>query len=53
MKNDKKDIKIETDKDVGLDNKIKVGARAICKKIKDPDRDTAEEYEAEKGRVMD
>ena len=50
-----KDIKIETDEDVGLDDKIKAGARAIGKKIEDPDRDTGEEYETEKGkeRVLD
>ena len=34
MENDK-DIKIETDEDVGLDDKIKAGARAIGKKIED------------------
>ncbi len=55
MEDDKKDIKIETDEDVGLDDKIKAGAKAIGKKIKDPDRDTGEEYEAEKAkeRVVD
>jgi len=54
MENDK-DIKIETDEDVGLDDKIKAGARSIGKKIKDPDRDTGAEYEAEKAkeRVVD
>ncbi len=54
MENDK-DIKIETDEDVGLDDKIKAGARALGKKVEDPDRDTDEEYEAEKGkeRVVD
>ena len=54
MENDK-DIKIETDEEVGLDDKIKAGARAVAKKIEDPDRDTGEEYEAEKGkeRVID
>ena len=54
MENDK-DIKIETEEDVGLDDKIKAGARALGKKIEDPDRDTGEEYEAEKGkeRVVD
>lgn len=54
MENDK-DIKIETEEDVGLDDKIKAGARALGKKIKDPDRDTGEEYEVEKGkeRVFD
>jgi len=54
MENDK-DIKIETDKDVGLDDKIKAGARALGKKIDDLDRDTGAEYEAEKTkeRVVD
>jgi hypothetical protein len=33
MENDK-DIKIETDEDVGLDDKIKAGARALGKKWK-------------------
>jgi hypothetical protein len=48
MRNDK-EIKIETkEKDVGLDDKIKAGARALGKKIEDSDRDTWEEYEAEK-----
>ena len=53
MGNDK-DIKIETD-EVGLDDKIKAGARALGKKIEDPDRDTGAEYEAEKAkeRVVD
>jgi hypothetical protein len=31
------DIKIETGEDVGLDDKIKAGARAVGKKIEDPD----------------
>ncbi len=54
MENDK-DIKIETDEDVGLDDKIKAGARAIGKKIEDPYKDTCSEYEAEKAkeRVID
>jgi hypothetical protein len=55
MENDK-DIKIETEEDVGLDDKIKAGAKALGKKMEDPaDRDTGEEYEAEKGkeRVVD
>jgi hypothetical protein len=45
-----KDIKIETEEDVGLDDKIKAGAKALGKKIEDPDRDMGEEYEAEKGK---
>ena len=54
MENDK-DIKIETEEDVGLDDKIKAGAKAVGNKIDDPVRDTGEEYEAEKGkeRVVD
>ena len=54
MENDK-DIKIETEEDVGLDDKIKAGAKTLGKKMEDPDRDTGEEYEAEKGkeRVVD
>ena len=48
-------VKIETDEEVGLDDKIKAGARALGKKIEDPDRDTGAEYEAEKAkeRVVD
>jgi hypothetical protein len=54
MENDK-DIKIETEEDVGLDDKIKAGAKAVGKKIEDLDRDTGAEYEAEKAkeRVVD
>ena len=50
-----KDIKIETGEDVGLDDKIKAGARALGKKVEDPDRDTRSEYDAEKAkeRVID
>ena len=50
-----KDIKIETDEDVGLDDKIKAGAKTMGKKMEDTDRDMGEEYEAEKGkeRVFD
>lgn len=48
MGNDK-EIKIETkEKDVGLDDNIKAGARALGKKIEDSDRDTGEENKAEK-----
>jgi hypothetical protein len=54
MENDK-DIKIETEEEVGLDDKIKAGAKSLGKKMEDTDRDTGEEYEAEKGkeRVID
>ena len=53
--NEDKDIKIETDEDVGLDDKIKAGARALGKKIEDPDKDTGAEYDAEKAkeRIVD
>ncbi|MGE3859701.1 MAG: hypothetical protein AB7F53_06900 [Nitrososphaeraceae archaeon] len=56
MTNDSdKDVKIETGEDVGLDDKIKAGARALGKKIEDPDKDTGAEYEKEKAkeRVLD
>ena len=49
MENDK-DIKIETEEDVCLDDKIKAGAKALGKKIEDPDRDTGAEYEAKKSK---
>ena len=38
-----KDIKIETDENVGLDNKIKAGVKALAKK---PVRETSAEYKA-------
>ena len=47
MENDK-DIKIETDEDVGLDDKIKAGARAVGRKIGDPESDIVSEYDNEK-----
>ncbi len=45
-----KDIKIETDEDIELNDNI----RSLGKTIKDPDRDTDSEYEAEetKERVV-
>ena len=54
MGNDK-DIKIETNEDVKLEDKIKTQARVLGKKVEDPDRDTGSEYEAEKTkeRVVD
>lgn len=50
-----KDIKIETEEDVGLDDKIKAGAKAVGEKIEDPDKDLGTEYEKEKAkeRVVD
>ena len=38
-----KDIKIEKDEDVGLDNKLKAGVKALAKK---PVRETSAEYKA-------
>ncbi len=54
MENDK-DIEIRKEEDLGLDEKIKAGAKAVGKKIEDPDRDMGAEYEAEKAkeRVID
>jgi hypothetical protein len=47
VENDK-DIKIETEEDVGLDDKIKAGAKAVGRKIGDPDSDIGSEYNTEK-----
>jgi hypothetical protein len=47
MENDK-DMKIETDEDAELEDKIKTQARVLGKKIEDRDKDTGAEYEAEK-----
>jgi hypothetical protein len=54
MENDK-DIKIEPDEEVELEDKIKTQSRVLGKKIEDPDKDTGAEYEAEKAkeRVVD
>ena len=38
-----KDIKIETDENVGLDNKLKADVKALAKK---PVRETSAEYKA-------
>jgi hypothetical protein len=38
------DIKIETDENVGLDNKLKAGVKALAKK---PVRETSAEYKAD------
>lgn len=48
METDNKDIKIETEEDLGLDDKIKAGAKALGKKIGDPDSDIGSEYNTEK-----
>jgi hypothetical protein len=43
-----KDIKIEANEDVGLDDKIKAGAKALGKKMEDPDnRETSAEYKTD------
>jgi hypothetical protein len=43
-----RDIEIKEEEDLGLDEKIKAGVKAVGRKIGDPDRDIGEEYEAEK-----
>jgi hypothetical protein len=43
-----KDIEIKREEDLGLDEKIKAGAKAVCKKIGDPESDIGSEYDAEK-----
>ena len=54
MENDK-DIKIEPDEEVGLEDKIKTQARGLGKKIEEHDKDTGTEYEVEKAneRIVD
>ena len=47
MENDK-DMKIETDEDAELEDKIKTQARVLGKKIEDHNKDTNTEYEKEK-----
>ncbi|HEX6672437.1 MAG TPA: hypothetical protein VF084_09390 [Nitrososphaeraceae archaeon] len=42
--NEDKDLKIEKDENVGLDNKIKSGVKALAKK---PFRETSAEYKAD------
>ena len=48
MESNNKDIKIKPEEDIGLDDKIKAGVKAVGKKIKDPDRDIGITYKAEK-----
>jgi hypothetical protein len=48
MESNNKDIKIGTEEDIGLDDKIKAGVKAVGKKIKDPDKDIGVTYKAEK-----
>lgn len=47
MDNDK-DIEIKREEDLGLDEKIKAGAKAVGRKIGDPESDIGSEYDAEK-----
>jgi len=47
MENDK-DMKIETEEERELEDKIKTQARVLGKKIEDPDKNNGGEYEAEK-----
>ena len=47
MDNDK-DIEIKREEDLGLDEKIKAGAKAVGKKIGDPESDIGSEYDTEK-----
>ena len=48
MENDNKDIKIKREEDLGLDDKIKAGAKAVGRKIGDPESDIGSEYNTEK-----
>ena len=47
MDNDK-DIEIKKEEDLGLDEKIKAGAKAVGRKIGDPKSDIGSEYNTEK-----
>ena len=47
MDNDK-DIEIKKEEDLGLDEKIKAGAKAVGRKIGDPQSDIGSEYDTEK-----
>ena len=47
MENDK-EIKIKREEDLDLDDKIKAGAKALGRKIGDPDSDIGSEYNTEK-----
>jgi hypothetical protein len=43
-----KDIEIKREEDLGLDEKIKAGAKAVGRKIGDPESDIGSEYDTEK-----
>ena len=47
MDNDK-DIEIKREEGLGLDEKIKAGAKAVDRKIGDPESDIGSEYDTEK-----
>ena len=47
MDNDK-DIEIKKEEGLGLDEKIKAGAKAVGRKIGDPESDIGSEYDTEK-----
>ncbi len=47
MDNDK-DIEIKREEDLGLDEKIKAGAKAVGRKIGDTESDIGSEYDTEK-----
>ena len=47
MDNDK-DIEIKREEDLGLDEKIKAGAKAVGRKIGDPESDIDSEYGTKK-----
>jgi hypothetical protein len=43
-----KDIEIKRDEDLGLDEKIKAGAKAVGRKIGDPESNIGSEFDTEK-----
>ena len=43
-----KDIEIKREEDLGLDEKIKAGAKAVGRKIGDPESDIGFDYDTEK-----
>ena len=47
MENDK-DLEIKKEEELGMDEKIKAGAKAVGRKIGDPDSDIGSEYDTEK-----
>ncbi len=47
MENDK-DIEIKREEELGLDEKIKAGAKAVSRKIGDPESDIGSEYDTKK-----